>query len=75
MYFGMNAFVTRFAIALEAGSIGSIFVFTKYNPVIFTQNFKFLIGLRALLAGLPVIALIGGFAIMLFYPLSEGSGK
>ena len=74
IYFGMNAFVCRFAIALEAASIGTVFTMTKYNPVIFTQTKEYLTGLRFLVAGLPIIALAAAFIIMLFYPLSKKTG-
>jgi GPH family glycoside/pentoside/hexuronide:cation symporter len=70
MYFGVNAFICRFAIALEAASIGFVFSFTKYNPVIFTQTHAFLIGLRILVSGLPIAALALAFWIMTCYPLS-----
>lgn len=70
MYFGVNAFVTRFAIALEALSIGMIFWITRYNPYVFTQPKAFLIGLRVLIAGLPLAALFLAFVIIWFYPLS-----
>ena len=75
MYFGMNAFVCRFAIALEAASIGFIFSFTKYNPVIFTQARAFLLGLRILVAGLPIVALAIAFGIMMHYPLDSARGE
>jgi GPH family glycoside/pentoside/hexuronide:cation symporter len=71
MYFGTNAFVTRFAIALEAICIGLIFTLTGYNPVVFTQTVEFLSGLRWLISGLPVIALVLAFFIMYLYPLDE----
>jgi len=74
MYFGVNAFVCRFAIALEAASIGLVFTFTKYNPIIFTQTKAFLLGLRVLVAGLPMIALAVAFGIMIYYPLSKRPG-
>jgi GPH family glycoside/pentoside/hexuronide:cation symporter len=70
MYFGANAFITRFAIALEALSMGLIFVSTDYNPYIFTQSDVFLTGLRFLIAGFPLIALLLAFVIIWFYPLS-----
>ena len=70
MYFGTNAFVTRFAIALEAFSIGMIFAATSYNPYVFTQTKEFLWGLRILIAGLPILALLLAFVIIWFYPLS-----
>jgi len=74
MYFGVNAFVCRFAIALEAASIGLVFSLTKYNPIIFTQTKAFLLGLRILVAGLPIVALAIAFGIMVFYPLSKRPG-
>jgi GPH family glycoside/pentoside/hexuronide:cation symporter len=74
MYFGVNAFVCRFAIALEAASIGLVFTMTRYNPIIFTQTKAFLLGLRILVAGLPMIALAIAFGIMMYYPLSKRPG-
>lgn len=71
MYFGANAFICRFAIALEAICIGLIFTQTGYNPYIFTQNKEFLLGLRWLISGLPILALLLALAIMWFYPLDE----
>jgi GPH family glycoside/pentoside/hexuronide:cation symporter len=70
LYFGANAFITRFAIGLEAISMGVIFTMTGYNPYVFTQTKAFIIGLRALVAGLPILALTLAFIIISFYPLS-----
>ncbi|MEA3493903.1 MAG: MFS transporter [Candidatus Margulisiibacteriota bacterium] len=70
MYFGANAFITRFAIGLEAFSMGIVFVLAQYNPYIFTQTREFLSGLRLLIAGFPIVALLLAFLIMWFYPLS-----
>jgi GPH family glycoside/pentoside/hexuronide:cation symporter len=70
MYFGANAFITRFAIGLEAFCMGIVFVVTSYNPYIFTQTREYLAGLRWLIAGFPMIAMLLAFVIMWFYPLS-----
>ncbi|MBN2058116.1 MAG: MFS transporter [Candidatus Saganbacteria bacterium] len=70
MYFGANAFITRFAIAMEAASMGFIFVSTGYNPYVFTQTVEFARGLRWLIAGLPIAALLLALLIIYFYPLS-----
>jgi len=70
MYFGMNNFFTRLAIGLEAFSLSAVFVMTGHNSYVFTQSREFYVGLRILIAGLPMIALASGFAIMLFYPLA-----
>jgi len=73
MYFGVNAFICRFAIALEAASIGLVFTLTRYNPIIFTQTKAFLLGLRVLVAGLPILALAVAFGVMMYYPLLGGN--
>ncbi len=70
MFFGMNAFITRFAIGLEALSMSVVFILSGYNPYVFTQTREFQSGLRLLIAGLPILALVFGFAAMWFYPLA-----
>ena len=75
MFFGFNAFITRFAIALEAASLGIVFTVSRYNPYVFHQTTSFLSGLRLLLSGLPILALITAFVIMYYYPLSGGKLK
>jgi len=70
MYFGVNAFVTRSAIGLEALSLSLVFMLTGYNPYIYTQPHSFLWGLRLLMAGLPALALVLAFVIMFWYPLA-----
>ncbi|MBN3033503.1 MAG: MFS transporter [Candidatus Saganbacteria bacterium] len=69
-YFGMNVFVTRFSVGLQALALSAVFLFCGYNPYIYTQPRGFAAGLRLLIAGLPAIALLLGFVIMIFYPLS-----
>jgi len=69
-YFGMNAFITRFAIGLEAFSLSAVFVICGYNPYIYTQYAEFRSGLRWLISGIPIGALILGFVMMLLYPLA-----
>ena len=70
IFFGMNAFITRFAIALETFSLSTIFILSGYSPYIFTQPRSFAIGLRWLLAGCPSLALLLAFVIMSRYPLA-----
>ena len=70
MFFGMNAFVTRFAIGIEVLSMSMIFILSGYSPYVFTQPRAFQLGLRLLLAGFPIVALALGLAVMSFYPLA-----
>jgi len=71
MFFGMNAFITRFAIGLEALSMSVVFIYSGYNPYVFTQGREFQSGLRLLIAGLPILALALGALAILFYPLAD----
>lgn len=70
IFFGSNAFITRFAIALEALAMGFVFVSTGYNPYVFTQTEQFLKGLRLLIAGFPLVALGLALVLIMFYPLA-----
>jgi GPH family glycoside/pentoside/hexuronide:cation symporter len=70
MFFGLNAFICRFAIVLQALSLSAIFFLSGYNPYVRTQTAGFLAGLRILIAGLPILALVIGFAIFFSYPLA-----
>jgi GPH family glycoside/pentoside/hexuronide:cation symporter len=70
LYFGASAFITRFAIALEAVSMGVVFTMSGYNPYVYTQTRDFVGGLRFLIAALPMVALVFAFVLIWFYPLS-----
>jgi GPH family glycoside/pentoside/hexuronide:cation symporter len=69
-YFGLNTFVTRFSIGLQAVSLSLVLLFFGYTPYIYTQPGTLALGLRILIAGLPILALLIAAAIMVFYPLS-----
>ncbi|PIS30239.1 MFS transporter [Candidatus Saganbacteria bacterium CG08_land_8_20_14_0_20_45_16] len=69
LYFGLNSFISRLAIVLEALSIGYVFTNRGYNPYVYTQPTDFLSGLRWLIAWLPILALGLTFILLLFYPL------
>lgn len=70
LFFGANAFITRFAIALEAFCLGSLFMNYGYNPYVYTQPRAFINGLRLLMVGYPLIALAVALLLIVFYPLA-----
>ena len=70
MFFGLNAFITRFALGLQAVSMSVVFIMSGYTPYIYTQPKSFQEGLRLLLAGCPIVALFFAICFMLFYPLA-----
>ena len=72
-YFGTNTLITRFAVGLQAVGLSAVFVFSGYNPYVYTQPRGFETGLRLLIAGLPAAALLIGAVIFIFYPLSRGA--
>jgi len=69
-YFGLNTFITKFSLALEAVSLSSVFLLYGYNPYIYTQPKTLGDGLRLLIAGLPIAALVLAIVALAFYPLS-----
>ena len=69
-YFGLNTLITRCSVGLEAVSLGAVLLRFGYNPYIYTQPRTLAAGLRLLIAGLPIAALVLGAAVFLFYPLS-----
>ena len=69
MYFGMNAFIIRFAIAMQAATIGLVLTFSRYQPANPVQSGLTILGFRLLIAGIPVLGLVVGFIAMRMYPL------
>ena len=70
MYFGVNAFVTRFAIALEGLSVWIVFTLTRYDASLKIQPASFNPGIRILIALLPFLSMLLAFIIMKYYPLA-----
>lgn len=69
MYFGMNSLVVRFAIAMQAATIGLVLTFSGYQPALSLQPDLTILGFRLLIAGIPVLGLAAAFMIMRMYPL------
>jgi len=69
MYFGIHAFILRFSLGLQGLVMAGVFIFTTYNPYVYTQTREFVTGLRWLIAGFPALALILSFVIISYYPL------
>lgn len=70
MFYGMNAFITRFAIGMETFCISWVFMASGYNPYVYTQPADFVSGIRVLIAAFPMAALLISFIIMFLYPLA-----
>jgi GPH family glycoside/pentoside/hexuronide:cation symporter len=70
VFFGIGAFINRFAIMLETFAMSTVFILSGYSPYVHSQSSFFQSGLKFLIAGLPIVALMAAFAIMWFYPLA-----
>jgi GPH family glycoside/pentoside/hexuronide:cation symporter len=69
MYFGMNSLIVRFAIAMQAATIGLVLTFSGYQPALPVQPGITILGFRLLIAGIPVLGLVVAFIVMRMYPL------
>jgi len=71
MFFGMNGFVVRFAIAMQAIAISTIFSMTGYNASlpVEAQPPAVEVGLRVMLAALPILGLAVSFVFTWLFPL------
>jgi len=70
-YFGVNAFIERFAMVLVGGSTALVLSMSGYVPEVAPQPPSTVMGLRLGMVGLPFVAL-GIFLVALrFYPLGR----
>ncbi len=72
MYFGMNGFVTRFAVSIQSLLLTQTLNLTGYTPDLPVQSDSVLLGLRMLMSAVPFIALLIAFLATRAYPL-DGS--
>ncbi|MDI6893054.1 MAG: MFS transporter [Bacillota bacterium] len=69
MYFGVHALVIRLGISFQGLVMGAVLTFTGYDPRLATQTASALWGLRFLMAGVPLVALVLAFVCIVLYPL------
>jgi glycoside/pentoside/hexuronide:cation symporter, GPH family len=71
MFFGLNGFVVRFAIAMKSIAMAAIFTWSGYNAnlPVGAQPATVALGMRILLAVLPVLGLAASFAFTWLFPL------
>jgi len=69
MYFGMQGFIVRIAIAVQALIFSSILTVSRYNAKLDIQPQSVVTGIRFMISILPIISLVLGFISISFYPL------
>ncbi len=70
-YFGVNAFIERFAMVLVGGSTALVLSLSGYTPGVTPQPPSTVLGLRIGMVGLPLLALGIFLAALRFYPLGK----
>lgn len=69
MYFGMQGFIVRIAISIQAIIFSTILTTTGYDAELAIQPESAVMGIRTLISIFPAISLILGFISISFYPL------
>jgi len=69
IYFGMQGFIIRIAISIQAIIFSTILTTTGYDAELTIQPSSAVMGMRLLISIFPIIPLILGFISISFYPL------
>ncbi|MCS7285685.1 MAG: MFS transporter [Anaerolineae bacterium] len=71
IYFGVNAFIERFAMVLVGGSSSLVLGLSGYNAALATQPPSVAVGIRMGMSLLPLVALVIFLTALKFYPLGK----
>jgi GPH family glycoside/pentoside/hexuronide:cation symporter len=69
MYFGVNGFMIRLGISINAAIMGPIMVRTGYNANLASQPASALLGFRFLMSFIPIAAIAIALLVLRRYPL------
>jgi len=69
MYFGMQGFIVRISLSIQAIMISSVLTSTGYNAELKVQPSSVALGIRSLISIIPIISLALAFISISFYPL------
>jgi len=69
MYFGVNGFMIRLGISINAVIMGKVMDATGYNPNLAVQPESAVVGIRLLMSFIPAAAIILSLIVLRFYPL------
>lgn len=71
IYFGVNAFIERFAMVMVGGSSSLVLGLSGYDAALATQPPSVALGIRMGMSLLPVVALVIFLTALRFYPLGK----
>ncbi|MCG7407873.1 MFS transporter [Paenibacillus sp. ACRRX] len=72
MYFGMNGFIIRFGVSLQAVIMSVVLEYSGYHAQATTQPDTAIVGIRLMLAGIPIAALLLSLICFYLYPIRAG---
>lgn len=75
MYFGMNGFIVRWGVSLQAACMGVILEASGYDAGLNEQPASAAIGIRWMLSGIPAAALLLALLFFYFYPLGRRKSR
>ncbi|MGB9808657.1 MAG: MFS transporter, partial [Caldanaerobacter sp.] len=71
MYTGVFGFIIRFGYSLQGIVIGGILKLSGYVPNVLEQPSSAILGIRFLISGVPIIALLISLMSFYFYPIGR----
>jgi GPH family glycoside/pentoside/hexuronide:cation symporter len=71
MYFGMNGFIVRWGVSLQAALLGWILEATGYSADLAVQPDSAVAGIRFLTSGFPILVLLVSLVFFYLYPLGR----
>ncbi|MDT8975068.1 MFS transporter [Paenibacillus sp. chi10] len=69
MYFGMNGFIIRFGVSLQAIIMSTVLESSGYVANSAQQPDAAILGIRLMLAGIPIVALVFAIICFVIYPI------
>ncbi|MNW49689.1 MFS transporter [Paenibacillus sp. FSL R7-0216] len=75
MYFGMNGFIVRWGVSLQAACMGLILEASGYEAGLKEQPASAAIGIRWMLSGIPAAALLLALLFFYLYPLGKRQSR
>ncbi len=69
MYFGMNGFIVRWGVSLQAAVMGMILEWSGYRPHAAVQSAGALAGIRSMMSLIPAAALMISLVFFYLYPI------
>lgn len=70
MYLGVNGFIVRWSVTVQAIALGAVLGMSGYDQSLAVQPAGVDVGVRVLIAGLPLAILVIAFVVMLRFPES-----